>query len=100
MTRALYGVGPTVADIDATKRQAALDAGASAAVDPADPDLRKRLLKETGGFSTAIDFVGAETSTGFGLALLRRGGRIYVVGLFGGSIAIPLAALPSAPSES
>ncbi len=28
LTRALYGVGPVVADIDATKRQAALDAGA------------------------------------------------------------------------
>ena len=86
LTRALYGVGPIVADIDATKRQAALDAGASAAVDPADPDARDRLMKETGGFSAAIDFVGAETTAGFGLALLRKGGRMYVVGLFGGSI--------------
>jgi len=94
LTRPLYGVGPTVADVDATKRQAALDAGASAAVDPADPDIRDRLLKETGGFSAAIDFVGAESSTGFGLALLRKGGRIYVVGLFGGLIEIPLATLP------
>ncbi len=94
LTRALYGVGPTVADVDATKRQVALDAGASAAVDPADPDIHDRLLKETGGFAAAIDFVGAESSTGFGLALLRKGGRIYVVGLFGGSIEIPLATLP------
>src|SRR5271166_3111502 len=94
LTRALYGVSPVVADIDATKRQAALDAGASRAIDPADPDSRDRLLKETGGFSSAIDFVGAESSTGFGLALLRKGGRIYVVGLFGGSIEIPLATLP------
>ena len=94
LARALYDVGPVVADIDASKRQAALDAGASAAVDPADPDLRQRLLKETGGFSAAIDFVGAESTTGFGLALLRRGGRVYVVGLFGGAMEIPLATLP------
>ena len=51
-------------------------------------------MKETGGFSAAIDFVGAESTTGFGLALLRKGGRIYIVGLFGGSIEIPLATLP------
>jgi D-arabinose 1-dehydrogenase-like Zn-dependent alcohol dehydrogenase len=94
LTRTVYGVSPVVADIDAKKRQAALDAGASGAIDPADPDTRDRLLKETGGFSSAIDFVGAESSTGFGLALLRKGGRIYVVGLFGGSIEIPLATLP------
>ena len=91
---ALYGVGPVVADIDASKRKAALDAGASAAVDPADPDVRRGLMKEIGGFSAAIDFVGAESTTGFGLALLRKGGRIYIVGLFGGSIEIPLATLP------
>ena len=94
LSLALYGVGPVVADIDASKRKAALDAGASSAVDPADPDIRQRLMKETGGFSAAIDFVGAESTTGFGLALLRKGGRIYVVGLFGGSMEIPLATLP------
>jgi D-arabinose 1-dehydrogenase-like Zn-dependent alcohol dehydrogenase len=58
LTRTVYGVSPVVADIDAKKRQAALDAGASGAIDPADPDTRDRLLKETGGFSSAIDFVG------------------------------------------
>jgi alcohol dehydrogenase, propanol-preferring len=94
LTRALYGVGPIVADIDATKRDAALDAGASAAIDPADPDSRDRLLKETGGFAAAIDFVGVESSASFGLALLHKGGRLYVVGLFGGAIEIPLVTLP------
>jgi D-arabinose 1-dehydrogenase-like Zn-dependent alcohol dehydrogenase len=76
LTRTVYGVSPAVADIDAKKRQAALDAGASGAIDPADPDTRDRLRKETGGFSSAIDFVGAESSTGFGLALLQR--RTYL----------------------
>jgi len=94
LTRALYGVGPVVADVDPGKRQAALDAGASAAVDPAEAGHRERFLKEMGGFSSAIDFVGAQASTSFGLGLLRRGGRLFVVGLFGGSIEIPLPTLP------
>jgi D-arabinose 1-dehydrogenase-like Zn-dependent alcohol dehydrogenase len=95
LARAIYGVGPVVADIDATKRQAALRAGASAAVDPTDPEIRQRLTKETGGFAAAIDFVGAPDTSGFGLAMLRKGGRMFIVGLFGGLIEIPLVTFPS-----
>ncbi len=94
LARALYGIGPIVADLDASKRQAALEAGASIVVDPGDPSARDNLLNETGGLFSAIDFVGAESSAAFGLSLLRRGGRIFMVGLFGGSIGIPLATLP------
>jgi D-arabinose 1-dehydrogenase-like Zn-dependent alcohol dehydrogenase len=94
LARTLYGIGPVVADLDAGKRQAALDAGASAVVDPSDPAARDNLMKEIGGVSSAMDFVGAESSAAFGLSMLRKGGRMYVVGLFGGSITIPLATLP------
>jgi D-arabinose 1-dehydrogenase-like Zn-dependent alcohol dehydrogenase len=94
LSRALYGMGPIVADIDPAKRQAALDAGAAAVVDPADAGARKSLLAETGGMFSAIDFVGAESSAAFGLSMLRKGGRLFAVGLFGGSISIPLATLP------
>ena len=94
LARALYGAGPIVADVDAAKRQAALDAGASAVVDPADPDGRKKILADTGGVASAIDFVGSETSAASGLSLLRKGGRLIVVGLFGGSMTLSLATLP------
>jgi alcohol dehydrogenase, propanol-preferring len=94
LCHALYDAAPIVADVDAAKRQAALDAGASTIVDPADPDARKRLFAETGGLFSAIDFVGSESSVAFGLSLLRKGGRLFVVGLFGGSMALPLATLP------
>ena len=94
LCHALYGASPIVADVEAAKRQAALDAGASSVFDPADPDARKRLLAESGGLVSVIDFVGAETSAAFGLSSLRKGGRMFVVGLFGGSIAVPLATLP------
>ena len=94
LCHALYGMGPIVAEIDAAKRQAALEAGASAVVDPIDPEARKSFLAETGGVVSAIDFVGSDKSAGFGLSALRKGGRLFVVGLFGGSIGIPLATLP------
>jgi D-arabinose 1-dehydrogenase-like Zn-dependent alcohol dehydrogenase len=95
LCHALYGAGPIVADVDATKRQSALGAGASAIVDPADPDGRESLLADTGGMFSAIDFVGSEKSAGFGLSALRKGARLFVVGLFGGSLAISLPTLPS-----
>ena len=94
LARALYGVSPVVADVDAAKRQTALDAGASGVADPGDPGERERLMKEIGGASSVIDFVGAESSAAIGLSVPRKGGRMFVVGLFGGSIAIPLATLP------
>jgi D-arabinose 1-dehydrogenase-like Zn-dependent alcohol dehydrogenase len=94
LARALYGLGPMVADVDAAKRQAALEAGASAVVDPADPDARKKILAEMGGVASAIDFVGSDQSAAFGLSLLRKGGRLFIVGLFGGSMALSLATLP------
>jgi alcohol dehydrogenase/propanol-preferring alcohol dehydrogenase len=95
LARAVYGVGPIVADVDTSKRQAALDAGASAAIDPVDADAVKSLMKETGGFFSVIDFVGAPSSAALGLSLLRKGGRMFVVGLFGGSLEIPLPSLPA-----
>jgi D-arabinose 1-dehydrogenase-like Zn-dependent alcohol dehydrogenase len=94
LCHALYGIGPIVADVDAAKRQAALEAGASAVIDPADPGARKSLLANTGGMFSAIDFVGAEKSAAFGLSVLRKGGRLFVVGLFGGSLGVSLATLP------
>jgi D-arabinose 1-dehydrogenase-like Zn-dependent alcohol dehydrogenase len=94
LSRALYGIAPIVADVDPAKRQAALEAGASAVIDPADPEARKGLLADIGGMFSAIDFVGAEKSAGFGLSLLRKGGRLFVVGLFGGSLAISLPTMP------
>src|ERR1700678_2252751 len=58
------------------------------------PAARKSLLAATGGMFSAIDFVGAEKSAAFGLSVLRKGGRLFVVGLFGGSLAISLPTLP------
>lgn len=95
LARAIFGVGPVVADIDPAKREAALAAGASEAIDPQDKELRRRLLKQTdGGFAAAIDFVGMPATAEFGLSVVRKCGKLIVVGLFGGSMTIALPTLP------
>jgi alcohol dehydrogenase/propanol-preferring alcohol dehydrogenase len=93
VARAL-GDAPIVADIDPAKRAAALRAGAAEAIDPNDPQARRTLLKQYGGMAAAIDFVGATASADFGLASLRKGGRLVVVGLFGGALELALPLLP------
>ena len=95
IARAMFGVGPVVADIDPAKREAALAAGASEAVDPQDQELRRRLLRQTdGGFAAAVDFVGMSATAELGLSVIRKGGKLIVVGLFGGSLSIALPTLP------
>ena len=41
-----------------------------------------------------MDFVGAETSFAFADAVVRKGGRIVVVGLIGGRMSMPLPMFP------
>ncbi|GLQ07124.1 alcohol dehydrogenase [Sneathiella chinensis] len=84
-----------VADIDPEKRQAGIDAGAEAAFDPNDPAQLKELRRVAGGgVNGAIDFVGAESSAQFGANALGRGGKLVIVGLFGGGFSMPLAMFP------
>ncbi|HYH22604.1 MAG TPA: alcohol dehydrogenase [Azospirillum sp.] len=94
LAHALTGAAPIVAEIDRGKWDAARAAGAGEVMDPSDPDARKALLKATGGVAAAIDFVGAPASFEFGLAALRKGGTLIVVGLFGGATTLSLPLLP------
>ncbi len=94
LAKTVTGVDPIVADLDAAKREAAVAAGAKEAIDPAADGATGNLMKATGGVVAAIDFVGAEASANFGLDVLRRGGMLVVVGLFGGALTLPLPLLP------
>ena len=95
IARTMFSQPPFVADIDATKREAALKAGAAAAFDPADPEARRALLKSTGGgVYAACDFVGSEKSLAFASGALAKGGKVVVTGLFGGNFATPVAMFP------
>jgi D-arabinose 1-dehydrogenase-like Zn-dependent alcohol dehydrogenase len=80
-----------VADTDAGKRGIARQAGASRTIDNADPDAAKDVIELTGGGTrAAIDFVGAPATVRFGLDVLRKGGQLVIVGLFGGALPVSL----------
>jgi D-arabinose 1-dehydrogenase-like Zn-dependent alcohol dehydrogenase len=79
-------------DIDVTKLLAAEAAGAAAALNSRDGDAARRLKQTTGGaLYGAVDFVGASETTNLALSALRKGGKLILVGLFGGEIALSIA---------
>lgn len=94
LARAMYGTAPYVADIDAGKRAAALDAGAQQAFDPAGAGARKELLKASGGIYAAVDFAGSDKSLNFATGVLAKGGKVVVTGLIGGGYATAVAMFP------
>ncbi|MCC6948655.1 MAG: alcohol dehydrogenase catalytic domain-containing protein [Bradyrhizobiaceae bacterium] len=86
---------PLVVDIDGKKRALAVQMGAAAAFDPADPGARKAVLSASdGGVAAAVDFVGSEASVAFALGALGRGGRLVVTGLIGGELKYPIPIFP------
>jgi alcohol dehydrogenase, propanol-preferring len=93
--KALGGHGAIVLDIDPIKRDAARDAGALATIDPAAPDVLQQLAAATdGGAWAVIDFVGSSSTVRLGIDCLTKGGKLIVVGLFGGEITLPTPYIP------
>lgn len=93
--RALIDKPIFVADIDASKREAAIRLGAKEAVDPADPTARKAIFKMTGGGAgAAVDFAGSDKSLSFAHGAVAKGGAAIVVGLIGGSFSLPVPMFP------
>lgn len=84
-----------VADTDPEKRGIARQAGAFATVDNGEEDAVKQVLElSDGGARGSIDFVGAPATARFGLDVLRKGGTLVNVGLFGGAMSLPLPLMP------
>ncbi len=95
LLKAMGGRGAIVVDIDPKKREAAKQAGALAVIDGAAPDALKQLQEAAGGpLWAAIDYVGAPATAQLAVDALVKGGKLIVVGLFGGQIPLPLATLP------
>ncbi len=85
---------PIVVDIDEGKLQAARDLGVSRTFNSSDPQTAKELRKATGGACAVMDFVGAEATVNYALGCLRKGGRLVIVGLYGGALNIPIPFIP------
>jgi len=95
IAQAAFGITPIMVDVDDDKLDAAKAAGAAEAVNATDADAAKTLKGLTGGGALAvIDFVGSEPSSALALASLRKGGKLIVVGMYGGELRFPLPFLP------
>jgi D-arabinose 1-dehydrogenase-like Zn-dependent alcohol dehydrogenase len=93
--RALFPGSPLVADIDRGRLAAARASGAGATYDAADPDTAKAIRADTGNaVGAVVDFVGSEASVALASRVVRPGGKIIVVGLFGGALHLPLPLIP------
>ena len=97
--KALGGKGAVVVDIDERKRRAALGSGALAAVDGRDPEALGLIARAAQGpVRGVIDLVGSSESTALGFDVLSKGGKLVIVGLFGGGApwALPLIPIKAA----
>jgi D-arabinose 1-dehydrogenase-like Zn-dependent alcohol dehydrogenase len=93
--KAMGGRGAIVVDIDARKRAAALEGGAVAAIDGAAPDAVQQVQAAAGGGAWGVvDLVGASSTVQLGMSALAKGGKLIVVGLFGGELPVSVALLP------
>ncbi|MBI2531150.1 MAG: alcohol dehydrogenase catalytic domain-containing protein [Deltaproteobacteria bacterium] len=87
MLRALGHERMVAVDIDDAKLTAANAVGAAATANSRDGDARQKLQQITGGaLYGVVDFVGSTDTAQLGLASLRKGGKLILVGLFGGEI--------------
>ena len=92
LSPAVHNAKILVIDNDPEKRKKALEAGASEAFAP---DEETEIRNKIGiGSAAAIDFVGRPETTDFGLSLVKKGGMVIVVGLYGGSLKLSLPLVP------
>lgn len=95
VAKMLDAAGTVVVEIDGAKRDAAVAAGAIAAIDPRDPDAKAKVREAVGGPVWAVlDLVGSGQTAQFGIDVLEKVGKLIVVGLFGGSIDMPIPTFP------
>jgi alcohol dehydrogenase, propanol-preferring len=95
LLKAMGGKGAIVVDIDAKKREAAETAGALATVDGKAPDALQQLQQKAGGpIRAVIDLVGNAQTTQLGFDCLTKGGKLVIVGLFGGGAPWALPLIP------
>lgn len=92
MLRALEHARIAAVDVDDAKLTAASAAGAAATINSRAGEPHEKLKEITrGALWGAIDFVGSVATAQLALAALRKGGKLILVGLFGGEIPLSIA---------
>jgi D-arabinose 1-dehydrogenase-like Zn-dependent alcohol dehydrogenase len=91
MLRALGHERIVAVDVDSAKLKAAEAAGAAATIDGRGADGANKLKQIAGGFIYgAVDLVGSTNTANVALGALRKGGKLILVGLYGGEIPLSL----------
>jgi alcohol dehydrogenase/propanol-preferring alcohol dehydrogenase len=95
LLKAMGGKGAIVVDIDLKKREAAAHAGALAVIDGGAADALEQVLKAAGEpIRAVIDLVGNAKTSQLGFDCLTKGGKLVIVGLFGGGAPWALPLIP------
>lgn len=81
-------------DIDDEKLDAAKKMGADRTINSKSADAAKQVSDACGGADAVIDFVNAPPTAKLALSVLRKRGRLVMVGLFGGAVELPLVTVP------
>ena len=91
MLRALGHERIVAVDIDSTKLVEAEKAGAASTLNGRDAVASSKLKEISGGvLYGAVDFVGRTDTAQLALGALRKGGKLILVGLFGGEIPLSI----------
>jgi D-arabinose 1-dehydrogenase-like Zn-dependent alcohol dehydrogenase len=94
LAKAMGSPSVVVVDIDPAKRDAALEAGADAVIDGNAPDAAKQAATHGNGAWSVVDLVGSSATVRLGIDCLAKGGKIVVVGLFGGEVTLSTPLIP------
>jgi D-arabinose 1-dehydrogenase-like Zn-dependent alcohol dehydrogenase len=91
MLRAMGHERIVAVDIDGAKLEVAEKTGAAVTLDSREAETAKKLQQICGGpIYGALDLVGTGDTASLALRALRKGGRLILVGLYGGEIALSL----------
>ena len=84
------------ADLDDEKLNSAKELGATHTVNTKEPDAVKKIMSicNDRGVDSIVDFVNAPPTVKMDLSIIRKRGNIILVGLFGGSVELPLVSVP------
>jgi alcohol dehydrogenase, propanol-preferring len=95
LLKAMGGKGAIIVDLDEKKREAAMNAGALTAIDGSAPDAARQIAEKAGRpLRAAIDLVGNAQTAQLGFDCLTRGGKLVMVGLYGGGAPWALPLIP------